>query len=72
VIAIGGITAERAALCRAAGAHGVAVVGAIAAAADPRQATAELLEAVGESPAAEGEDGSGARDPGLLRGVGGA
>ncbi|GAA2122789.1 thiamine-phosphate pyrophosphorylase [Glycomyces algeriensis] len=49
VIAIGGITAERAALCREAGAHGVAVVGAIAAAADPHRATAELLEAVGES-----------------------
>jgi thiamine-phosphate pyrophosphorylase len=50
VIAIGGITAERAALCREAGAHGVAVVGAISTAADPREATAELLEAVGESP----------------------
>ncbi|MDN3239935.1 thiamine phosphate synthase [Glycomyces tritici] len=58
VIAIGGITAERAALCRAAGAHGVAVVGAIAAAADPRQATVELLEAVGESPTAGREDDS--------------
>lgn len=51
VIAIGGITAERAALCREAGAHGVAVVGAVASAADPGQATAELLEAVGERPA---------------------
>jgi thiamine-phosphate pyrophosphorylase len=50
VIAIGGITAERAALCREAGAHGVAVVGAIAGAGDPERATAELLEAVGESP----------------------
>lgn len=50
VIAIGGITAERAALCREAGAHGVAVVGAISTAVDPREATAELLEAVGESP----------------------
>jgi len=48
VIAIGGITAERAAWCREAGAYGVAVVGAIAAAADPFQATVELLEAVGE------------------------
>ncbi|MCD0442635.1 thiamine phosphate synthase [Glycomyces sp. A-F 0318] len=50
VIAIGGITAERAAQCRDAGAHGVAVVGAIAAADDPGRATAELLAAVGESP----------------------
>lgn len=50
VIAIGGITAERAALCREAGAHGVAVVGAVASAADPKQATVELLAAVGESP----------------------
>jgi thiamine-phosphate pyrophosphorylase len=50
VIAIGGITADRAALCREAGAHGVAVVGAIAAASDPAAATAELLAAVGEEP----------------------
>ncbi|RRS00226.1 thiamine phosphate synthase [Glycomyces terrestris] len=49
VIAIGGITAERAAQCRDAGAHGVAVVGAISAAADPAAATAELLAAVGET-----------------------
>jgi thiamine-phosphate pyrophosphorylase len=66
VIAIGGITAERAALCREAGAYGVAVVGAIAAAADPKQATVELLEAVGERP-----DSAAARDDtSLLRGVG--
>jgi thiamine-phosphate pyrophosphorylase len=52
VIAIGGITAERAELCREVGAHGVAVVGAIASAGDPGRATAELLEAVGENPAA--------------------
>ncbi|GAA1668155.1 thiamine phosphate synthase [Glycomyces endophyticus] len=49
VIAIGGVTAERAALCREAGAHGVAVVGAIAAADDLAAATAELLAAVGET-----------------------
>lgn len=49
VIAIGGITAERAARCREAGAHGVAVVGAIANAGDPGHATTELLAAVGES-----------------------
>lgn len=48
VVAIGGITAERARACRDAGAHGVAVVGAIAAADDPKRATAELLEAVGD------------------------
>ncbi|GAB3221957.1 thiamine phosphate synthase [Glycomyces halotolerans] len=48
VIAIGGITAERAGHCRSAGAHGVAVVGAISTAEDPVRATAELLEAVGE------------------------
>jgi thiamine-phosphate pyrophosphorylase len=61
VIAIGGITAERAARCREAGAHGVAVVGAIASAEDPIQAAAELLEAVGESPATtRGATGSGA------------
>lgn len=50
VIAIGGITASRAAECRAAGAHGVAVVGAIAAAEDPAAATAELLAALDETP----------------------
>lgn len=67
VIAIGGITAERAALCREAGAHGVAVVGAIAAAADPKQATLELLAAVGESPLA---DRPGPDDTSPRRGVG--
>jgi thiamine-phosphate pyrophosphorylase len=48
--AIGGITAERAAQCREVGAHGVAVVGAIAGAVDPAAATVELLAAVGETP----------------------
>ncbi|MCH7233077.1 thiamine phosphate synthase [Glycomyces sp. L485] len=48
VIAIGGITAERAAACREAGAYGVAVVGAISGSDNPERATAELLEAVGE------------------------
>lgn len=43
VIAIGGITAENAALVRAAGAAGVAVAGAIMAAADPAAATRALL-----------------------------
>ncbi|WP_051704208.1 thiamine phosphate synthase [Glycomyces sp. NRRL B-16210] len=62
VIAIGGIDAERAARCREAGAHGVAVVGAVAAAADPKRATAELLAAVGEDPH---------EPPEALRGTGG-
>ncbi|WP_026922437.1 thiamine phosphate synthase [Glycomyces arizonensis] len=48
VIAIGGITAARVAACREAGAHGVAVVGAVSGADDPGRATAEILEAVGE------------------------
>lgn len=43
VIAIGGITAENASLARAAGAAGIAVAGAVMAAADPRAATRALL-----------------------------
>lgn len=43
VVAIGGITARNAALVRAAGAAGVAVAGAIMAAADPAEATRGLL-----------------------------
>ncbi|MEU8393431.1 thiamine phosphate synthase, partial [Micromonospora sp. NPDC048843] len=46
VIAIGGVTAARVAALRAAGAYGVAVVGAVSAAADPALATAELIEAL--------------------------
>lgn len=46
VIAIGGITADRVAPLRDAGAHGVAVVGAVNAAADPGAATEELLHAL--------------------------
>ncbi|MGC4803768.1 thiamine phosphate synthase [Micromonospora sp. DT233] len=46
VIAIGGVTATRVAALRAAGAYGVAVVGAISDAADPGRATAELLGAL--------------------------
>ena len=46
VIAIGGVTAARVPELRAAGAYGVAVVGAVSAAADPARATAELLEAL--------------------------
>jgi thiamine-phosphate pyrophosphorylase len=47
VIAIGGVRADRVAPLRAAGAHGVAVVGAVAAAADPGAAAAELVRALG-------------------------
>ncbi|MET7948671.1 thiamine phosphate synthase [Micromonospora sp. NPDC005324] len=46
VIAIGGVTAARVPALRAAGAYGVAVVGAVSAAADPALATAELIEAL--------------------------
>ncbi|MBM0278059.1 thiamine phosphate synthase, partial [Micromonospora tarensis] len=46
VIAIGGVTAARVPALRAAGAYGVAVVGAVSAAADPARATTELIEAL--------------------------
>jgi thiamine-phosphate pyrophosphorylase len=48
VIAIGGITAERVPALLAVGAAGVAVVGAVSAAADPGAATAELLRVLAE------------------------
>ncbi|WP_369135387.1 thiamine phosphate synthase [Modestobacter sp. I12A-02662] len=47
VIAIGGVTVARVADLLAAGAAGVAVVGAVSAAPDPRAATRELLRALG-------------------------
>lgn len=47
VIAIAGITAARIPELLDAGAHGVAVIGAVAHAVDPAAATAELLEALG-------------------------
>lgn len=47
VIAIGGVTAANAPALLAAGAYGVAVVGALSGAADPARATAELLGALG-------------------------
>jgi thiamine-phosphate pyrophosphorylase len=50
VIAIGGITAARVPALRAAGAYGVAVVGALSQAADPARATAELLAALDAVP----------------------
>jgi thiamine-phosphate pyrophosphorylase len=46
VIAIGGITARQVPHLLAAGAYGVAVVGAVSGAADPARATADLLAAV--------------------------
>jgi thiamine-phosphate pyrophosphorylase len=46
VIAIGGITAERVPELLAAGAAGVAVVGAVSGAADPAAATRQLLRAL--------------------------
>ncbi|MCZ7435374.1 thiamine phosphate synthase [Micromonospora sp. WMMC241] len=46
VIAIGGVTAASVPALRAAGAYGVAVVGALSSAADPAHATAELLGAL--------------------------
>jgi thiamine-phosphate pyrophosphorylase len=48
VIAIGGITTERVAGLLAAGAYGIAVVGAVSDAADPGPATKSLLAALGE------------------------
>ncbi|TFV81185.1 thiamine phosphate synthase, partial [Blastococcus sp. CT_GayMR20] len=51
IIAIGGITAERVSDLLAAGAAGVAVVGAVSGAADPTEATRRLLRALaGEEP----------------------
>lgn len=50
VIAIGGVTAGRVGELLAAGAAGVAVVGAVSAAADPGAATRELLRALGGGP----------------------
>ena len=46
VIAIAGVRADRVPELLAAGAYGVAVVGAIANAEDPRRATEELLTAL--------------------------
>ncbi|MFI5929838.1 thiamine phosphate synthase [Micromonospora sp. NPDC051543] len=46
VIAIGGVTADRVPALRAAGAYGVAVVGAVSSAADPGRATTDLLRAL--------------------------
>ncbi|WP_198598154.1 thiamine phosphate synthase [Blastococcus atacamensis] len=50
VIAIGGVTADRVAALLAAGAAGVAVVGAVTGAPDPAAATRELLRALAGAP----------------------
>lgn len=50
VIGIGGITIDRVPEVLAAGAYGIAVVGAVSDAADPGQATAELLRALAGQP----------------------
>jgi len=50
VVAIGGVTAERVPSLLAAGAYGVAVVGAVSDAADPAEATRRLLAALGGTP----------------------
>lgn len=47
VYALGGVTADSAGACLAAGAAGVAVMGAVMAAADPAAATTALLDALG-------------------------
>jgi thiamine-phosphate pyrophosphorylase len=46
VVALGGINPENAAMCLAAGAHGIAVMGEIMRAADPRAAVERLLHAM--------------------------
>ncbi len=48
VFALGGVTAETAAACVEAGAHGVCVLSAIMAAVDPHAATVALLAALGD------------------------
>jgi thiamine-phosphate pyrophosphorylase len=46
IVALGGIDGEKIALCRAAGARGMAVMGEIMRAADPEEATRRLLDAL--------------------------
>ncbi|SEL96522.1 thiamine-phosphate pyrophosphorylase [Blastococcus sp. DSM 46786] len=58
VVAIGGVTAGRIAELVAAGAAGVAVVGAVSAAADPGAATTELLRALAAARARPGSRGA--------------
>ena len=47
VLALGGVNVDNAAACLAAGANGVAVMGAVMAAADPRAATSALVAGLG-------------------------
>ncbi len=46
IVAIGGIDRERALICRAAGAHGVAVIGAVAGADDPESVVRDMMVAL--------------------------
>jgi len=46
IIALGGVTAANAASCRAAGAHGIAVMGEVMRAADPRAAVEAILREI--------------------------
>jgi thiamine-phosphate pyrophosphorylase len=76
VVAIGAVTADRVPSLLAAGAYGVAVIGAVSDAADPAEATGDLLRALGSpvagtptagSPAAA-ETSSGAETPSVAGG----